>query len=86
LGMIPEIYREYSIAIRREYAWIADRDYCFGRKTVLEGFVQRPAIFQSDIFKTPFAGTAGLTWEVQARTNIAAEIAQIDASLRTLPP
>ena len=76
LGTMPEFYLEYSNAIRKEYAWVADREYYQARRKVLLGFLERPTIYHSPGFRD---------FEAPARANLAAEIAQIDEILRTLP-
>jgi predicted metal-dependent HD superfamily phosphohydrolase len=77
LGTNSVLYQEYAADIRKEYAWIPDHVFYPGRRTVLGGFLSRPTIFRTEWFKQ---------WESAARMNIAAEIAQIDETLRTLAP
>jgi predicted metal-dependent HD superfamily phosphohydrolase len=36
--------------VRREYAWVPDALWREGRKKVLQGFVDRPAIYMSPQF------------------------------------
>lgn len=45
LGADPETYDRYAAAVRREYAWVPEADYCAGRRRVLEGFLARPKIY-----------------------------------------
>ncbi|MBN3957562.1 hypothetical protein [Nostoc sp. NMS8] len=59
-------YREYSYAIRQEYAWVAEEDYIRGRQQVLEGFLRR-----SHIYFTPLMLEFA---EPSARGNIQGEI------------
>ncbi len=75
LGMGPIAYAEYAKAIRREYEWVSEPEYLTGRRKVLSGFLARSAIYRTDSFKR---------WETPARRNIAGELAEIDAKLRTL--
>lgn len=77
LGTDPTTYTAYASAIRKEYGWVAEYDYCHGRRKVLQGFLDREKIFCND--------WPGYYTEKQARANIAAEIAQIDENLRTMP-
>lgn len=77
LGWAHRFYVEYAESIRMEYAWVADRDFCSARRLILQRFLERPVIFQSHLFRDK--------WESQARTNIAAEIAQLEDKLRILP-
>jgi predicted metal-dependent HD superfamily phosphohydrolase len=77
LNGYPEDYERYSAEIRQEYAWVADEQYYPARRAVLQRLLDRPAIFGTPRQRE---------FEADARANIAAEIAQIDAILRTLPP
>lgn len=66
LGSSRENYREYMQAIRREYAWVPQKEYIVGRKRVLEDFLQRPRIYLTEeLFNL---------LEVSARENIQVEI------------
>jgi predicted metal-dependent HD superfamily phosphohydrolase len=76
LATQAKTYNAYATAIRQEYAWVDERDYCLGRRGILKSFLDKPAIFRTDWFQKS---------ENEARINIVAEIAQIDAILRTLP-
>lgn len=78
LGTYPPTYQAYAAAIRREYSWVPDRVFFEGRRKVLLGFGERPMIYRTDMIRSKI--------EPSARRNIAAEIAQIDDILRTLPP
>ncbi len=70
LGSSRENYREYMQAIRREYAWVAQKEYIIGRKRVLEGFLQRQRIYLTEeLFNL---------LEVTARENIQEEINFLD--------
>lgn len=66
LGSAPERYSAYAAAIRREYAHVADGAYALGRARVLEGFLDRPAIYTTPALAAP--------WEKAARENLAREI------------
>ena len=70
LGMNEEIYKEYSQAIRREYAWVPESMYRKGRKKVLKSFVERERIYFTDEMKARY--------EAQARKNINSEIKSLD--------
>jgi predicted metal-dependent HD superfamily phosphohydrolase len=72
LGTNPVLYAEYAEDIRKEYAWVPDREFHLGRRAVLLGFLHRPTIFRTDWFKQ---------WEAAARANIAAEVARLDERL-----
>src|SRR5258706_1585186 len=71
LGMSEEIYKEYSQAIRQEYAWVSESMYRRGRKKVLKSFVERERIYFTDEMKAQY--------EEQARKNINSEIKSLDA-------
>ena len=77
LAVAPELYARYSQAIRKEYAWVPDREYYEGRRMVLDGFLRRLRIFSAD--RNDF------TQDWQARENLCVEIAQINEMLSTLP-
>ncbi|MEH1767495.1 HD domain-containing protein [Nostoc sp.] len=66
LATDPVQYREYTRAIRQEYAWVAEEDYIRGRQQVLEGFLRR-----SHIYFTPLMSEFA---EPCARGNIQGEI------------
>jgi predicted metal-dependent HD superfamily phosphohydrolase len=66
LGAPLEIYEEYSRAIRKEYSWVPDALYREGRKKVLNDFLGRARIYQTEEISAKY--------ETQARRNIAEEI------------
>jgi predicted metal-dependent HD superfamily phosphohydrolase len=66
LGAPEEIYREYSRAIRKEYSWVPDALYREGRMKVLNDFLGRELIYQTEEISAKY--------EAQARHNIAEEI------------
>jgi predicted metal-dependent HD superfamily phosphohydrolase len=61
-------YDAYAYAIRREYAWVPERDYRAGRQRVLERFLVRPHIY----FTMKMADA-----EPRARDNLRREIEQL---------
>ena len=71
LGMSEEIYKEYSHAIRQEYAWVSKSMYYEGRQKILKSFMERDRIYFTDEMNTRY--------EAQARKNIHSEIASLDA-------
>jgi predicted metal-dependent HD superfamily phosphohydrolase len=73
LGAREPDYRMYAEQIRREYAWVPEPDYRNGRRQVLTKFLDRPKIFH-----------LLSRLEEPARSNIAAEIAQLSQPSRTL--
>jgi predicted metal-dependent HD superfamily phosphohydrolase len=66
LGAEDADYRRYADDIRREYAWVPEADYRAGRRSVLERFLAKPAIFR---LLHPL--------EAAARRNLAAEIERL---------
>ena len=74
LGTFSETtWQWYCHSIRKEYATVSSEDYRAGRIAILEKFLQRPRIFQTEFFYDKF--------ERQARKNIQEEIAR----LKTVP-
>ena len=70
LAAEPRIYRDYTLAIRREYCIYPDLLYRPGRARVLRGFLERPLIYLSGCFTAK--------WEARARRNIEAELRAIE--------
>lgn len=69
LGADPGAYSAYVTGIRAEYRHVADDDWAAGRAAVLEGFLQRPAIFRTSSGRD--------RWEARARANLTAELAEL---------
>ena len=69
LGAPEEIYKEYSRAIRKEYSWVPDSLYREGRMKVLNDFLDRESIYQTEEIRAKY--------EMQARRNIAEEISAL---------
>lgn len=64
-------YEQYAHAIRQEYVQVPQAEYCVGRAKVLQTFLDRTSIFRTSYGREH--------WEVPARANLAAEIAQLQA-------
>ncbi|HEY0350660.1 MAG TPA: hypothetical protein VGC48_00960 [Gemmatimonadales bacterium] len=62
LGREPEIFDEFERRIRREYHWVPDPAYRMARSEVLNGFLGRQSIYQTEYFRTRY--------ETRARTNL----------------
>jgi predicted metal-dependent HD superfamily phosphohydrolase len=62
LGAPPEVFEQFDRDVRKEYAWVPDEGWRVGRGKVLQGFLDRPKIFQ-----TPQLAEA---FEAQARVNL----------------
>ena len=72
LGAAASEYKAYSRAIRQEYSWVPDREYRWGRKQVLDRFLQRNRIYYtSELF---------LALEERARDNLQGEIRDLGGS------
>jgi predicted metal-dependent HD superfamily phosphohydrolase len=71
LGQPAATYTLFERAIRREYWWVPRARYVAARTRVLAGFLERPAIYQHRRLHEKY--------EVQARANIAAALAQLTA-------
>ncbi|MCS7068529.1 MAG: hypothetical protein N2Z75_04940 [Meiothermus sp.] len=50
LGAEPQTYQAYARAIRQEYAWVPESLFRERRAQVLQGFLSRARIYQSDAF------------------------------------
>jgi predicted metal-dependent HD superfamily phosphohydrolase len=62
LGATPERFAEYGRQIRAEYAFVPELIYKSKRAEILQQFLGRPAIFNTEIFRNRY--------EQQARTNL----------------
>jgi predicted metal-dependent HD superfamily phosphohydrolase len=69
LGAEPARYDAYAAAIRREFAYVGDRDYRAGRARVLSQFAARPVIFPDAVFAARY--------DRRARENLARELASL---------
>jgi predicted metal-dependent HD superfamily phosphohydrolase len=70
LGADPATYEVYARGVRKEYAHVDDEAWRAGRAVVLQGFLDRPAIFHTPPM---------VTFEARARANLAAELAGLRA-------
>ena len=50
LGQLPELFETYEKRIRLEYSWVSAEDYKIGRAKVLNSFLDRPLIYNTDRF------------------------------------
>ncbi|MDR3054966.1 MAG: hypothetical protein LBU53_06130 [Zoogloeaceae bacterium] len=78
LGQSREIYLDYAKRVRREYAMFPQPVYNAGRIKALRSFLEMPAIFKTRHFHEHF--------ELQARKNLIAELAILNAPLPLEPP
>ena len=65
----PERYAEYTRDVRLEYADVPDDLFRLGRAAVLSDLLAKPTLFHT--------AHAREHWEARARTNVAAELAQL---------
>lgn len=66
LGTDREVYDQYEIDIRQEYAMIPVELFNAGRAQILQNFLERDRLYFSDHFHDQ--------WEIQARRNLARAI------------
>ena len=69
LGESTERFDEYDLQVRQEYAWVADDIFKEKRREILEVFLARPQIFNSEYFFMHF--------ERPARQNLKRAISQL---------
>ncbi|RZL10368.1 MAG: N-methyl-D-aspartate receptor NMDAR2C subunit [Rubrivivax sp.] len=67
LGADPARFAQYDAQIRAEYRWVPGPIYRMKRKSVLRGFLDRPAIYGTPHFWS--------LYEAQARANLQAALA-----------
>ncbi|WP_380278255.1 hypothetical protein [Kitasatospora purpeofusca] len=72
LGGPPQAYAAYAAAVREEYAFVPEPDFRAGRAAVLRRLLALPALY-----RTP---TAHARFDAAARTNLAAELARLEAA------
>jgi len=58
LGSTPDLFASYEDAVRREYGWVPEALWREGRRKVLQGFLDRPAIYASPRFRTSHEAAA----------------------------
>lgn len=68
LAAPPGRFAEYEGQIRAEYAWVPEISFREKRREVLRGFLQRPRLFQTDLYFE--------LYEARARANLAGAVAE----------
>jgi predicted metal-dependent HD superfamily phosphohydrolase len=68
LGAPAERFAQYEAQVRQEYAWVPDPVYRAARARILAGFLERPAIFATQDFRSRL--------EAQARRNLRDSLAR----------
>ena len=63
LGAAWDRFAQYEHQVREEYAWVPDAVFWPRRQALLQGFLERPCIYQTEVFRVRF--------EEQARSNLA---------------
>jgi len=58
LGSTPDVFAAYEDAVRREYGWVPDALWREGRRKILQGFLDRPAIYASPQFRASHEAAA----------------------------
>jgi predicted metal-dependent HD superfamily phosphohydrolase len=71
LGRTPEVFDEFERRIRQEYAWVPAPVYRGARAEILEGFLRRGVIYQTDFFRQRY--------EIPARANLQRVIEKLQA-------
>lgn len=69
LGADPQTYQAYATGVRAEYFFVDDQQWCTGRGTVLQHFLDSPRLFRTDHMHNER--------EHRARANIQAELASL---------
>lgn len=69
LGRSIDEFELYEANVRKEYGWVPEDTFKAVRKQILEGFLQRPAIFGTDYFRDRY--------EIQARKNLESSIQKL---------
>lgn len=69
LGKSEDKFDEYERQVRKEYEWIPEDAFVAGRSAILKSFLERPAIYSTQLFRDKY--------EAQARRNIARSLAQL---------
>jgi len=72
LGAPPDVYERFEQNIRREYAFVIEKDYVTGRSRVLTGFLSRPQIYQTSTLRAALEG--------RARANLSAALQRLNAT------
>jgi predicted metal-dependent HD superfamily phosphohydrolase len=68
-GGSQAVFDRYEAQIRQEYVWVPETEFRRKRARLLESFLSRRAIFQTDFFNARY--------EAQARANLARSIRQL---------
>jgi predicted metal-dependent HD superfamily phosphohydrolase len=58
LGMVPEVYWQYTVAVRKEYAWVEDEAWTQGRSAVLKRFLEKDRLYLTNEFAARYTSQA----------------------------
>ncbi|MBX9725361.1 MAG: hypothetical protein K2X81_28425, partial [Candidatus Obscuribacterales bacterium] len=72
LGTEESTYVSYAEKIRKEYAWVPEKDYQCGRSAVLQSFLERPFVF--------FTKQIRDSYESNARRNLQNELNRLNST------
>lgn len=72
LGRPVEVFDAYERRVRSEYRWVSEEVFRDGRTRILEGFLRRAPLFQTDAFRRRF--------EASARANLRRALAALAGS------
>lgn len=64
LGGSRSAYQDYAVAIRKEYAEIAEHDFRVGRRAVLESFLSKPIYTTAFFGRLEGAARDNMRWEL----------------------
>jgi len=76
LGSSPERYAAYVDGVRREYAFVSEKDWRNGRSAVLEGFLRRDHVYNTPEMRH---------LEARARENLSGELNALSVSSERVP-
>jgi predicted metal-dependent HD superfamily phosphohydrolase len=68
LGQPPQRFQEYEAAIRAEYAHVPDAAFNAGRAAILQRFLDRPHIYQTEPFRSRYEEAARRNLEESVRS------------------
>lgn len=78
LGRTREVFDEFERRIRQEYSWVPEAMYRSARAEILEGFLRRRSIYQTDFFRE--------SYEAPARANLARILKELRDNPREIRP
>lgn len=58
LGKSEQEFDLYEEGIRKEYDWVPEPDFCAGRASILQSFLDRPSIYSTELFRSKYESAA----------------------------